>query len=155
MNFYITDCNVVDNTFYITAEFKCLPLEKQQFKQEVFHWPDEGCKSPHCNLSANFHPTTYEFLHVISENCGLGFSATQKCRSIKDDRYRILKKQKYKDLAQEHAACGGLDEWHGGEPTNPCRHPGTGQQGGDTESETNPRHGLLLRLESYENNRTV
>ena len=110
MNFYITDCNVVDNTFYITAEFKCLPLEKQQFKQEVFHWPDEGCKSPHCNLSANFHPTTYEFLHVISENCGLGFSATQKCRSIKDDRYRILKKQKYKDLAQEHAACGGLDE---------------------------------------------
>lgn len=110
MNFYVTDCNVVDNIFYVTAEFKCLPLEKQQFKQEVFHWPDEGCKSPHCNLPANFHPTTYEFLHVISENCGLGFSATQKCRSIKDDRYRILKKQKYKDLAQEHAACGGLDE---------------------------------------------
>ena len=77
----------------------------------MFHWPTPGCPaSPWCCLPPNFHPTTYEFLHVIAENCGLGFSATQKCRSIKDDRYRILKKQKYKDLAQEHAACGGLDE---------------------------------------------
>lgn len=111
MDFYVTDCNVVGDTFYVWAEFKCLPLEKQQFKQEVFHWPTPGCTaSPWCCLPPNFHPTTYEFLHVIAENCGLGFSATQKCRSIKDDRYRILKKQKYKDLAQEHAACGGLDE---------------------------------------------
>lgn len=110
MNFYVTDCNIVDDMFYVWAEFKCLPLEKQQFKQEVFHYPGSGCTAKWCSLPANDHPTTYEFLHVIAEQCGLGFSATQKCRSIKDDRYRILKKEKYKDAAQEHVACGGLDE---------------------------------------------
>ena len=109
-NFYTTSCNILNNTFYINAEFKCLPLEALQFKQEVFHYPGEGCKSKFCNLPPNDHPTTYEFLHTVAENCGLGFSATQKCRSIKDDRYRILRKKKYKDIVPEHTACGGLDE---------------------------------------------
>lgn len=109
-NFYMTSCSIYNNTFYITAEFKCLPLESLQFKQEVFHYPGDGCKSKFCNLPANNHPTTFEFLHTVAEKCGLGFSATQKCRSIKDDRYRILRKKKYKDAVQEHTACGGLDE---------------------------------------------
>lgn len=110
MDFYITECNIYGNTFNIWAEFKCLPLEKQQLKQEVFHYPGEGCKCKWCNLPPNFHPTTYEFLHVVAEQCGLGFSATQRCKDINDDRYRILKKEKYKDAVIEHTACGGLDE---------------------------------------------
>lgn len=110
MDFYVTDCKIIGNTFYVWAEFKCLPLEQQLLQQEVFHYPDEGCQAEHCKLPANMSPTTYEFLHVIAEKAGLGFSASQKCRSIKDDRYRILKKEKYKYAAQEHTACGGLDE---------------------------------------------
>ncbi len=110
LNFYVTECRIDGSLFYILAEFKCLPLEKQQFKQDVFHYPSGGCTAKWCQLGPNFHPTTYEFLHVIAENCGLGFSATQKCRSIKDDRFRLLKKEKYRDAAQEHTACGGLDE---------------------------------------------
>lgn len=110
MNFYVTSCDVEDRTFYIQGEFKCLPLEKENFKQEVFHWPSPGCPAKWCQLGPNNHPTTYEFLHVIAENCGLGFSATQKTKEIKDDRWRILKRQKYKDVAQTATACGGIDE---------------------------------------------
>lgn len=110
MDFYVTSCKVSNNMFYVQAEFKCLPLEQQIFRQDVFHYPDEGCSSQFCELPANDAPTTFEFLHVIAEKCGLGFSATQKCRSIKDDRYRLLKKEKYKDAAQLHTSCGGLDD---------------------------------------------
>ena len=110
MDFYVTNCKIIGSTFYVWAEFKCLPLEQQILSQEVFHYPGSGCQAEHCKLPANMSPTTYEFLHVIAEKAGLGFSASQKCRSIKDDRYRILKKEKYKDAAQEHTACGGLDE---------------------------------------------
>lgn len=110
LSFYVTECQKIDDMFYINAEFKCLPLEQTQFKQEVFHYPDVGCNADNCKLPPNINPTTYEFLHVVAENCGLGFSASQKCRSIKDDRNRILTMQKYKDAIKYHTACGGLDE---------------------------------------------
>ena len=108
MNFYATSIVKDGSIFYVEAEFKCLELEKERFKQEVFYWPDTGCKGQWCQLPANFHPTTYEFLHVIADNCGLGFSATQQTLEVKDDRYRILKRQKYKDLAQTAVECGGI-----------------------------------------------
>ena len=110
MDFYITSCKIIDDTFYVQAEFKCLPLEKQQFKQDVFYWPKGGCQGKQCGLGPNFSPTTYEFLHVIADQCGLGFSATQQTKEIKDDRYRILKREKYKEAAQKATSCGGLDE---------------------------------------------
>lgn len=108
MNFYITSCEVVEHTFYIQAEFKCLPLEEEQLKQEVFYWPSAGCS--YCGLGPRFYPTTFELLHVIADNCGLGFGATQYTKEIEDIRYRILKRQKYKDVIQDAVACGGINE---------------------------------------------
>ena len=109
LDFYVTSCRVSGSRFYIQAEFKLLELEKTIFKQEKF-FENSKCDADFCKLPENLHPTTYEFLHIIADSCGLGFAASQKCRSIKDDRYRLMKSEKYKNAAQEHTRCGGLDE---------------------------------------------
>lgn len=107
LDFYVTDCSLGENgRFYVQAEFKLLSLEQRIFKQEKM----PNCTAEYCQLSENDHPTTYEFLHIIADACGLGFAASQKCRSIADDRYRLMKSETYKAAAQEHTRLGGLDE---------------------------------------------
>ena len=108
LDFYIIEFTRVDTlTFNIYAEFKCPPLEQIRVEQEVFHWPGNGCQSQLCKLPANEHPTTYELLHTIAEKCGLGFAATEHTKDVKDDRWRLLKGEKYKDVIRTAVETGG------------------------------------------------
>ena len=110
LNFYITDCDFIDGLAKYKGTLKFLPFEATQLKQMKFHHPQNGCNAKYCQLPPNAHPTTFEFLHVIAEECGLGFAATDKTKEIKDDRYRLLSSEKFKDVIPKHIAMGGLDE---------------------------------------------
>ena len=124
VDFYITECNFYGDLIEYNAVYKLLPLEDIQFKQVKFHHPSNGCINKHkysgvdlCGLGPNAHPTTFEFLHVIAEETGLGFAATQHCKDVHDDRYRLISSEKYKDVIKNHIKFSGtndtemLDTW--------------------------------------------
>lgn len=110
LDFYITSCNFCGGMITYHGEYKLLPLEATQFKQIKFHHPLNGCPAKWCQLPPDDKPTTYELLHCIAHECGLGFAATQQCKEIGDHNYRLLSSQKYKDTIAKHIAFGGTDE---------------------------------------------
>lgn len=111
VNFYINQVKSVGNDLYYFGTYKLLALEQNQTEQITFNpAPDTGCQAQFCKLGPNEHPTTYEFLHVIAEKCGLGFAATDNVKEISDDKYRFITNQTYKDAIQQHIKFAGVDE---------------------------------------------
>ena len=123
LDFYIKNVGYRGNYIICDCELQCMPLEKPHTEQLVFHWPSPGCTTDHvkgisevnneitdCPLPPNRHPSTYELLHVIAEETGLGFAATDMCSSVRDDKHRILRSEKYKDVIKKHVRFGGTDE---------------------------------------------
>lgn len=110
LDFYITNVIYNGTTITYSAELRLLPFEKNHLKQIKFYHPSPGCSAKECKLGPNDHPTTYELLHVLALEAGLGFAATQQTKEIKDDRYRLAQAEKYKDIIQKHIKFGGLDE---------------------------------------------
>lgn len=110
MDFYITNVSYTGSTISYTAELKLLPLEKTRLEQIKFYHPSPGCPAKFCQLGPNEHPTTYEFLHVLALDCGLGFAATQQTKEVKDDKWRIASSEKNKNLIIKHTAFGGTSE---------------------------------------------
>ena len=110
MKFYVTDCSFTSGIVTYEAVFKHIPLEETQLKQVKFHHPSNGCQAKKCKLGPNDKPTTYEFLHVIAEETGLGFAATQQTKEIADTRYRLMSSETYRQAIQKHMRFSGLDE---------------------------------------------
>lgn len=123
LNFYIKDIQYIGKTIKCRCEFNHLKLDICHTEQLVFHWPSAGCQTDHskgvdddndnivdCPLPPNKHPNTYELLHVIAENTGLGFAATDHCAGVRDDKHRFLQKETYKDAIKKHVAFGGIGE---------------------------------------------
>ncbi|MBO5005466.1 MAG: hypothetical protein J6D03_09600 [Clostridia bacterium] len=123
LTFYIKNVSYRGEFIICDCELSSMPLEKIKTQQLVFHWPSPGCTADHstgisdvnnnitdCPLPPNRHPSTYELLHVIGEETGLGFAATDMCSSVRDDKHRILKSEKYKDVIKKHVRFGGTDE---------------------------------------------
>lgn len=107
LDFYILSCNFSDNYASYFAVFKCMALEKTHLKQISL---SGGCSSKFCQLPSNDKPNTYELLHCIANECGLGFAATQQTKEIKDYNYRLIYSQNFIDVIKEHVSFGGLDE---------------------------------------------
>ena len=122
INFYIQNISYRGQYIICDCELRCFPLEEAHTEQLWFHWPTPGCPTDHvkgvgewsneitdCPLPPNKHPNTYELLHVIAENTGLGFAATDMCSSVRDDKHRILQRERYKDTIEKHVKFGGTD----------------------------------------------
>lgn len=110
LNFYIYDCNFYDGGANFNAIFKCMPLEKTHLKQIKFKNGTGRCNSKWCQMDGTDKPNTYQLLHSIAEECGLGFAATQQTKEIGDYNYRLVYAQKLKDVISQHVEFGGLDE---------------------------------------------
>lgn len=107
MDFYINETrNLGNNLILYKGTYKLLEIEQSKTEQITF----DKCDAEFCKLPENEHPTTYEFLHVIAENAGLGFAATEQVKEIADDKYRFIQNQTYKEVIQQHTYFGGLDE---------------------------------------------
>lgn len=111
LDFYINRIQIVGKDVYYWASYKLLALEQAKTKQVTFNpAPSNGCQAKYCSLGPNEHPTTFEFLHVLALECGLGFAATDQVKEISDDKYRFITNQKYRDVMEQHLKFGGIDE---------------------------------------------
>lgn len=115
LDFYIENIIHEGTNICCRCELKYMPLERRLTKQVKFRWPSPGCPSHHndyfCNgLAPNDHPTTFELLHQLAEESGLGFAATDMCKGIKDDKHRLMNGQTIKEYIPQQVKFGGLDE---------------------------------------------
>ena len=119
LDFYILSCNFSDNYASYFAVFKCMALEKTHLKQISL---SGGCSSKFCQLPSNDKPNTYELLHCIANECGLGFAATQQTKEIKDYNYRLVYSQNFIDVIKEHVSFGWYkkNSSNNDEPCNTC-----------------------------------
>lgn len=91
--FYITDYKIYDEYISYDGIYKLQSLNTNVFKQI-------GDKK----LS------TYEMCEEIAKETKLGFAATEDCKDIKDEYYRLVQSTSYKDYIVEQLEIGGVDE---------------------------------------------
>jgi len=91
--FYITDYKIFDEYISYDGIYKMQELNSNIFKQI-------GDKK----LS------TYEMLESIAKETKLGFAATDDCKDIKDEQYRLVQSKSYKDYIKEQLEISGVDE---------------------------------------------
>ena len=131
IDFTIIDYERNGNEYNIHGRVKWLPLEQQRCKH--IHYcdhppgpcPPTGCPNVkgksgangesatgtiECNHAHQKKPNTWEYLHEIALQCGLGFSATDQCREINDRLPRLVSSVSYLDFIQDQIRFGGLDE---------------------------------------------
>ena len=63
-----------------------------------------------CNTAPQKQPNTWEYLHVIAHETGLGFMSTDKCQDVEDRMPRLMSNEKYPEFIKKHMRFGGLDE---------------------------------------------
>ena len=100
LDFQITSFSPVGQNIYYSGEYKYLPLETIQHKQIK-------CTNPECQSEKL---STWELLWTIAKELKLGFAATESCKSISDNRYRICSGKKYKEYLLNEISFSGLDE---------------------------------------------
>ena len=114
LDFLITTYEEADNTtLHFTAEYKLLPLRISQIKSLVV--PKNQlifCNNEHCKhkCSKPNELTTWEVLHNIALEVGLGYACTRDLKDIKDHLNRYIVCQNYIEYIQEVVSYGGLDE---------------------------------------------
>lgn len=104
LNFYITNVSIYDNTITYTGIYKLFKLKNSLMKSIVHN----GCSQ--CGTSQTYSLNTFEYLHDIALDCGLGFAATDHCKDINDRLERLLISQSYEDFIEEQIQFGGVDE---------------------------------------------
>ena len=102
--FKITSYSVFGDELYYTGEYKLDDLYKDNFSSINF----EGCGD--CGQAKNPLPNTWEYLHYISNQLGLGFASTEKCKDIADNLPRLLQNISYEKFITNSIEYGGLDE---------------------------------------------
>lgn len=86
--FYITDIMTSGNNKTLFCKFKLLTVEQRQIGEMNYphdnEWPGcDRCKQPAAKLA-----NTWETLHYIAKETGLGFASTQQCKEINDRQIR-------------------------------------------------------------------
>lgn len=104
LNFYITNVSTSNNKITYTGVYKLFALKNSQLKAIVH----PGCTS--CSTNSSNELNTFEYLHDIALDCGLGFAATDKCKEIQDRLPRLMISQNYEDFIKQQIEFGGLDE---------------------------------------------
>lgn len=70
----------------------------------------ENTELVNCNPSENKQPNTWEMLHIIANECQLGFSSTDKCQDINDRLPRLVMNKSYEDFILNQLQFSGLNE---------------------------------------------
>lgn len=65
---------------------------------------------PQCGQGGNINANTWEMLHEIASQIGLGFASTQKCKEINDRLIRNICSQRYGDFITQQLEHSGLTE---------------------------------------------
>ena len=106
LDFKITSTSRNGSIICYCGEYKFMPFNKKYLKEIVYN----GCNNKDCNSSAHKQPNTWEYLHAIATECGLGFSSTDQCQKIEDRMPRLMQNVTYKDFITKHLLWSGLDE---------------------------------------------
>lgn len=120
--FRITSVEVHGPHVIYYGEYKILPFNKKQTVELQY----VGCPNTKgkvgsnniqmdnevikCNPSNNPRPNTWELMHIIANNCGLGFCSTNECQNIEDRLPRLMYNKNYLDFIEQQMEFSGLDE---------------------------------------------
>lgn len=91
--FYITKFNVYGDYVAYDGIFKLQSINQHKIKQ-----------------IGKGKLNTYNMLYEIAKENKLGFAATEKCKDIKDERYRLIQKKTFIEYIKDQIEIGGLDE---------------------------------------------
>ena len=91
--FYITNFNVYGDYIAYDGIFKLQSINQHEIKQ-----------------IGKGKLNTYDMLYEIAKENKLGFAATEHCKDIKDERYRLIQKKTFIQYIKDQIEIGGLDE---------------------------------------------
>ena len=121
LDFNILSVNIDGNTIKYSGKYKHLPFNKKRIKELIY----PGCPNvvgksgankeqangtAHCNPPEQKRPNTWELLHIIAQECELGFCSTDHCQEIEDRLPRLVYNKSYDDFLEEQLEFSGLDE---------------------------------------------
>ena len=120
LEFKITSVKTVGEKITYFGKYKVLEFNKKRIKELIY----PGCANQKsktdekgnetqvvkCNPSQNKQPNTWELLHIIANECKLGFSSTDECQTIKDNLPRLIYNKNYEDFIEEQMLFSGVDE---------------------------------------------
>lgn len=106
---------------YYSATYKFLPFEQKLTAQLKYpgcsmhlgdnaHTVDSSMNNVSCNKEPQAKPNTWEYLHMICMDTGLGFAATDKVQTIQDRLPRIINNMTYREYIQRQMLISGVDE---------------------------------------------
>lgn len=116
LEFKIDDVFISGEHVTYTASYRSLPFMREYTKELVYPGCSNSVKNTNssesysCNSSQNNKPNTWEYLHIIAHECGLGFMSTNECQTIEDRMPRLMSNEKYPEFINKHIQWGGLDE---------------------------------------------
>ena len=120
LDFKITSVETKGQNIIYYGKYKVLEFNKKRIKELIYN----GCSNQKtktdengnnsqiikCNTSQNKQPNTWELLHIIANECKLGFSSTDECQNIQDKLPRLIYNKNYEDFIDEQMLFSGLDE---------------------------------------------
>lgn len=106
LDFIITSTSFDDGVVTYTGEYYVKELKQTHTEQLKFG----GCPALKCSMPKQDILSTWEYFHVISQKCGLGFAATKDCKTINDRLPRRLTSESYEDFILNQIKFSGLDE---------------------------------------------
>ena len=120
LEFKITSVKTRGQNITYYGQYKVLEFNKKRIKELIYN----GCSNQKektdengnvtqtvkCNPSQNKQPNTWELLHIIANECKLGFSCTDECQNISDKLPRLIYNKNYEDFLYEQLSFSGVDE---------------------------------------------
>lgn len=122
LEFKITSVKTKGEYLIYTGKYKILEFNKKRIKELIYN----GCSNQKskigtnnmvidnsivkCNPNQNVKPNTWEMLHIIANECQLGFSSTDECQNIQDKLPRLVYNKNYEDFIDDQILFSGLDE---------------------------------------------
>lgn len=116
LEFKITSVKPEGNYLTYTGKYKILEFNKKRIKELIYN----GCSNQKgkeisgeivkCNPNQSKQPNTWELMHIIANECQLGFSSTDECQNIPDNLPRLIYNKNYEDFIIEQMLFSGIDE---------------------------------------------
>lgn len=123
IDFYIdyVDFDTQRRIITYTATYKFIPFEQKKTVQLKYpgcssHLGKTNMAGQHideevsCNQDKQQKPNTWEYLHMICMETGLGFASTDKVQNIQDRLPRIINNMTFKEYIEDQMAMSGVDE---------------------------------------------
>lgn len=117
LEFKITSVKSQGENLIYYGKYKVLEFNKKRIKELIYSGcsnskqkSDNNADQVSCNPSENKKPNTWELMHIIANECQLGFSSTDECQNIEDRLPRLIYNKNYEDFIEEQLLFSGFDE---------------------------------------------